>query len=313
MDTTILIPARIRNVQELEWLKAAVASAGGQGRIIVAYNNSTHKPLPKFSKKAEVHTIDAPNLATARNFLVSKVKTPYFFFLDADDLLPPDTISKMEEFIKTVPEQRYVYGGTLIFGEGQLEVPARDFDCKTLTQGVYFPNGVLQPIQNMKLVGGWDETMEVLEDKEWWIRAADQNVCGVPFKGEITYKYRQHEDSMVATYRNTVAWKTALKYIEEKHKAFYKGEYSMCCGNQPSTQIATATVLAEPNGEEIQIHYMLGTGNASYWGVVSGRKYVVSANQPYVNIDARDAETSDPRRPGLLQLMRNNRHVFVKV
>lgn len=312
MDTTILIPARIRNVQELEWLKAAVASAGGQGRIIVAYNNSTHKPLPKFSKKAEVFTIDAPNLATARNFLVSKVKTPYFFFLDADDLLPPDTISQMEAFIKTQPEQRYIYGGTLIFGEGQLEVPARDFDCKTLTQGVYFPNGVLQPIQNMKLVGGWDETMEILEDKEWWIRAADQNVCGVPLKGVITYKYRQHADSLVATYRNTVAWKAALQYIEEKHKSFYQGEYSMCCGSQQSTQTVVPSVLAEPTGEEIQVHYMLGTGNVNYWGVVSGRKYTVSATQPYVNIDERDAETTDPRKPGLLQLMRANRHVFVR-
>lgn len=314
MDTTILIPARIRTVKDLEWLKAAVNSALGQGRIIIAYNNCTYAPLPKFAKKADVFTTEVPNLAAARNFLVKKVKTPYFLFLDADDLLTEDSIQLMEEFIKTQPPNRYIYGGTLIFGDGQLEVPARDFDCRALTQGVYFPNGVLQPIQNMEIVGDWDEKLEILEDKEWWIRAAEKGVCGVPFKDHITYKYRQHENSLVATYRSTPTWVEALAYIERQHQNFFRGEFPMCCGNQPVIDTSfPATVLDHASEGEIQIHYMLGTADASYWGVHTGKKYTVSATRPNVNVDARDAITQDPRRPGLLQLNRNNRPVFIRV
>lgn len=317
MDTTILIPARIRSTQEAEWLKAAVSSAEGQGKIVIAYNNCMPDlSLPKFSKKAVVHTIDVKNLAGARNFLIQQVKSPYFFFLDADDLLDEGVIEQMEAFIKTVPINRYVYGGTLIFGEGQLEVPARDFDCKALTQGVYFPNGVLQPFQNMALVGGWDENLTVLEDKEWWIRAAEHEVGGVPFKGVFTYKYRQHANSLVSTYRETSTWQEALAYIEQKHKKFFQGEYPMCCGHTQTAVNHSFLGFAAPAQVlqgQITIHYMLGTGDATYWGAVSGKRYVVSASHPSVIIEEVDAITDDKRRPGLLELSRNNHPVFVKV
>jgi hypothetical protein len=314
MDTTILVPARIRNAQEAEWLKTAIASAEGQGKIIIAYNNCTYEPLPKFAKKATIHTIEAVNLAAVRNFLVKLVKTPYFFFLDADDLLPKETIAKMEAFIKTVPVNRYVYGGTIIFGEGKLEVPARDFDCKALTQGVYFPNGVLQPTQNLEIVGGWDENLPILEDKEWWIKAAEHDVIGEPLKNLFTYEYRQNADSLVATYRKTPAWQEALAYIELHHKKFFQGEYPMCCG-KPKTPISTfssATPIVAKDGQ-ITIHYMLGTGDATYWGAVTGQRYIVSASHPDLVIDVQDALTNDRKKPGLLELTRNNHPVFLKV
>jgi hypothetical protein len=170
----------------------------------------------------------------------------------------------------------------------------------------------------MELVGPWDETMTVLEDKEWWIRAAEHEVGGVPLKGMITYKYRQHEGSLVATYRETDTWKDALSYIKNQHIRFFEGEYPMCCGDnklkKPNPSFAPTLLGAVTAGAgQIKIHYMLGTGDATYWGPSTGQKYVVSASHPDVVVADADAVTNDRRKPGLLELTRNSRPVFVKV
>lgn len=309
MDTTILIAAKITSTVHVEWLKAAVNSALGQGKIIIAYNNCTVE-VPKFAKKATVYTIEAVNLAAVRNFLVKQVKSPYFLFLDADDLLVEGSVALMEDYIKTVPEKRYIYGGTLIFGAGEMEVPARDFDCEALTQGVYFTNGVLQPIQNMKIVGDWDENLSVLEDKEWWLRAAEKEVIGVPLKEHITYKYRQHPESLVAKNLNTAAYSDAKDYIANLHTAFFQGVYPMCCGNKVNiTDVIPPETLPAGDGQ-LQLRYMLGTANVTYWGAITGTRYVVSAALPLINVNTQDALTNNSRKPGLLELRKNNKPVF---
>lgn len=320
-DTTILIPARIRTAQDADWLNQSVTSAIGQGKIVIAYNNCEHEPLTKFAKKATVHQIEAKNLAAVRNFLVKQVKTPYYLFLDADDLLVPDSVAKMEAMIKTVPEKRYIYGGTIVFGAGHLEVVARDFDCEALTRGVYFPNGVLQPIQNYEVVGGWDEKLDVLEDKDWWLTAAEKEVIGVPLKEHFTYQYRQHENSMVHVAKNAPLWVFAQTYIEKKHKAFYEGVYPMCCGDKKTKQTlikavyapAPEAILPVPQAGQILVHYTLGTSTINYYGAVTGTQYQVSANRPNILIDEQDAITNIKSRPGLLELSRNGSPVFTQL
>lgn len=317
-DTTILIPARIRNAQEMGWLNLAVNSAMAQGKIVIAYNNCEHTPLTKFAKKATVHTIDAKNLAAVRNFLVRQVKTPYYLFLDADDLLIPESIEKMEVFIKTVPEKRYVYGGTVIFGQGHLEIMARDFDCEALTRGVYFPNGVLQPIQNFEIVGQWDEKLDVLEDKDWWLMAAENGIIGVPLKEHLTYKYRQHDNSMVHALKNTPVWNNAQLYIADKHKSFYDGEYPPMCNcnkknNTPTLSYASASgssPLPEPGPGQLRIHYNMGTGSVTYYGPMTGSRYEVSASKPNILISESDGTTNSRSKPGLLELVKSGKAVF---
>lgn len=319
METTILIPARIRNNTDLMWLKAAIASAEGQGKILIGLNNCDIEVPAKLGPSL---LLEGKNLATIRNALAQMVTTKFFFFLDHDDLLPPDTINKLEILYPTLAKNNeYLYGSTLMFGESsRLTIPAQPFNCEKLTRGVYFPNGVLQPTENFKTVGNWDEDLFILEDKEWWIRAVEKGICGTPVTF-ITYEYRQHGESMVNKIKGTPEWHAATEYIKKNHRQFFNGGYAMsgCCGKGKSrTPTARNSMTTLPKivvnvDGTTKCRYMGSTGDTYFYGPYTGMAYKVSQKNPVINVDNRDAHTGSRSRPGLLEMIRNNHPVFTKV
>lgn len=287
METTILIPARIRTSLDLTWLKAAIASARGQGKIIVGLNNCE---LTFTLEKSISVQLTGKNLASIRNQLVAMVQTKYFFFLDHDDILPKDAISALEEAATLLNvKDRYFYGDTVLFtDDSRLTVTAPLFNCEKLTRGVFFPNGVLQSVENAKKIGAWDENLNILEDKDWWLSAVEQGIIGEPVRNISTYEYRQHSSGMVGTTKGTITWKEAVQYIEKKHRKFYNGGFNTmaCCGKNKNKNISKSLITTEG---AVLLKYLLATGTTTFQGPVTKTNYKVSIRERFVNVDAKDA------------------------
>lgn len=318
MQTTILIPARIRNAQEYNWLLFALDSAIGQGDIIVALNNcDTSKielqrdlwELPIKYKGVRFDEIECPNLAAARNYLVSQVHTKYSFFLDADDILPAGIIAQAESLH---PGKGYLYGSTNLFNDTMDWIyPAKPWDCYELSDHVYFPNGVLHLTENFSIVGPWDESMSVLEDQEWWIRAAEHGVFGTPCN-LLMYRYRQSPSGLVRSSKRDNKYEGAKRYIKSQHEKFYKGEIMGCACKDKSKLKLSPTPSANPSEGEVLVTYMLGTAMVSYYGPITGRQYRVSGAKRTIPVDARDLTTDNKSKPGLLELRKNGQFLFTR-
>lgn len=315
MQTTILIPARIRNIQEYDWLKLALDSAIGQGDIVVAFNNCEHDntqllELSYLYPDVLFHWIICANLAGARNYLAEQVRTKYFFFLDADDLLPSGVIVQAE---KIHPGKGYLYGSTNLFNDKiNWTYPAKQWDCYELSEHVYFPNGVLHLAENYSIVGKWDESKPILEDQEWWIRAAEHGVFGTPCN-LLMYRYRQSPSGLVQSAKRDKHWDDAKLYVKSKHEEFYKGNIMGCACNNKNKKLSPTTPEVLPAEGEVLITYNLGTSMASYYGVVTGRQYRVSGNKRTIPADARDLITNNRNKPGLLELRKSGQYIFSRV
>lgn len=108
----------------------------------------------------------------ARNWGVDLSDTPFCYFLDADDVIRPDTIELMVA--------SYTKRGTYIYcddiqGDSLHQTP----DCNPYLDGTWHTVNALVPTAAFKAIGGFDETLPALEDLDFFLRLQAHGVCGV--------------------------------------------------------------------------------------------------------------------------------------
>lgn len=321
MQTSILIPAKITSVLELQYLSLAIKSALHQAPIWVGLNQCAvdTSTLEKSFPEVKFLSLDTKNLPATRNVLAKTVTTKYFLFLDADDMLPEDAVAIAEANHPGLGW--YVYGNTLVFSENSQSVhEAQCFNTAKLLTQVYFPNGVLHFTKNLTKSGLWDEKLPMLEDKEFWIRSAREGICGFPINA-LLYKYRANPAGIVMTKKNSPEWLAATEYINNKHSDLYSGETSMACKTCGGKKKKTATLpvddlLPSPSRPiashpgQVTIIYQLKTGSTVFFGPVTGSPYVVSASKSAVLVHESDLFTQSTKKPGLLEMMKYGQPVF---
>jgi hypothetical protein len=324
-DLTVIIPAKIRSDQELDWLMACLWSVVRQKdcKPAILVGND-HSPFPiavemlaKLHKNIRLTFYDLPEgvtgLAANRNYLVAQVKTKFFFPLDADDLLPPEALKIA---LDAYPGDGFLYGSTIMFDkDGHTLFPAQPYDFSKLLTQVYWPSGALQLTENWAKVK-WDETLSAYEDWDYWIRSGEAGICGHALSS-VLYWYRRNPQGIISKLNSDPSVKQkAVDRIREKHSKLYQGGIQMCCGrdgisvslNQQSQQ-----ALAGLPGAEgfVTIEYQGGnSGDMSWFGTVTGTRYVAGGITRLVSVDVRDALTGASKKPGLLELVEYGKYIF---
>lgn len=338
MNTTVIIPAKISNKQQVEWLERAIQSVIDQTipvKVLVVLNGCA----PVYYKKVEdliksKTTSDHPEnalvtsihskagLSNARNAGVEACQTEFFLPLDADDTLPRDAVEKM----LSAYTDGFVYGSTrMIAVDGKESIyKPKDYDFKELLQKVTWTNGSLQTVENWKKIGGWDPNLTIFEDWEYWIRAGELGICGHRID-EVVYNYfiGNPGSITVVSKANPEISISQKKYIEEKHKDSYEGRLSdMCCGRGETKTYNTRTIpstitnASKPTPKEgfVTIQYVGGNyGSAVWYGVSTGQRYTFSMGKPFQYVYPADARTGNLSKPGLLELREHAKVLFVEV
>jgi Glycosyl transferase family 2 len=318
---TIIIPAWLRDAQDITWLEEAMSSAADQTLpcdVVIVENGSSFLPDIEGHHVSIIHS--EKGLSRARNAGIRWAKTEFFFPLDANDWLPETAI---QTAVRKMPATGFLYGATMLFngarGSGDQHLyEAKPYDFSEVMKMVYFPNGALQRKTDWEKIGGYREDLPYLEDWDYWITAGEKGICGTAIP-DLLYWYRQH-GGIVQTYNKTQGWEETKRLIQSYHKDVYRGVFPpMCCGNR---NIPPETPYVAPSSESlvpgadgmILIEYVGGnSGNMTWYGAATNTRYVAGGVTKRIYVDAADAVTGRRDALGLLELTDYGRPVFARV
>lgn len=219
----------------------------------------------------------------ARNQGLRKVTTPFVSFLDADDTLEPRFAELCFSILNLVQGRRYVYTN---WYEGDF-VKTAPSPCDLWTQQTYHLVTTVMRTDDVRRIGGYDETMPGAEDTDFGIRLKLSGVCGVHLNEPLLHYNIGGQRSV--SLRHSGREILMQEYMRERYREYTMG----CCGDSVPAQ-------TKPDGERYDGDVMamaLWAGNRRERGIVSGRIYPRASKPKIVYVDPRDVAAS----PGLWQ------------
>lgn len=129
--------------------------------------------------------------AEARNVGLSRVRTPYVIFLDADDYLAPNALEVM---LLTAVDRRnpneYIYSDWVRQEDNKVH-QASDFNARHMVTNLIHSVTAMYPTGAVLAIGGFDEALDAWEDWDFVLRLIEFGLCGVHVPFPLLY-YRYH-------------------------------------------------------------------------------------------------------------------------
>jgi GT2 family glycosyltransferase len=134
-------------------------------------------------------TRHATTLAEARNHGASMSGTQWLIFLDADDTLHPEYVRSMMELVGDAKDALLVQPSTQgVYPDGTKDEAANLIPpFPSLLMGNHMVVGTMCPRESFQRVGGFDDSLPVLEDWDLWIRL-ERDGCKVTSCPEAIYE-----------------------------------------------------------------------------------------------------------------------------
>lgn len=158
-----------------------------------------HADSSKFGSLSLIRHCNNSGLSKARNTVVSQVKTPYTFVLDADNLVYPRALSVLRQAIENSGcAMAYslieVFGGKSDIFDNSVWIPEKFAKGNYIDAMALIRTSVLHDLDGYRVMPnkfGW-------EDYDFWCKMVDHGLtgCHVP---QILCRYRSHPTSMVNT------------------------------------------------------------------------------------------------------------------
>jgi hypothetical protein len=302
---SIITPVKADDKKDVQWLREAMESVLAQTEPdweMIVIND--HSPVP-LSNVKDLFLMDNRirgagaqriGVAHARNQGAKMAKSPLILPLDADDILPKNSV---EEFLRAWDQggsrQGIVYSDTVFITEdAQRNYQSSPYSFDDLLQKLLMPVGSLHRKSDWQKSGGWKPEMEFgLEDWEYWITLGELGVCGYHVALPL-YHYRRHPGGRLEYLRNTNgAYNQAQQTMRSIHQETYNGRKPMgCCGGagagagqrqvrtgqqRTTAQAMRATLANTPSEGLVPIMYTGGAQDFYVRGKVTGISYQVGS------------------------------------
>lgn len=180
--------------------------------IIVVDDGSTDETcsvLNEYRSRVQsgLHILHQGNtgLSAARNAGIMKARGEFLVFLDADDILPENTLASQLDVLRSFPDLQMVVCRNFFFENtdsdgklvrtGQWRLFNRDLDIHLCHFNIAPPHAFMTRRCVIDRIGGFDTRLKACEDHDFWFRAIAQKLnIAVNPKTEVAY--RRHPDSM---------------------------------------------------------------------------------------------------------------------
>lgn len=186
--------------------------------------------LKEAQKKYDIKVINKPNggPASARNLGVENSKGDFLFFLDSDNMMHVDYLSKALAVFQSNPLVGVVYSKPSFFGEAgfdKIRFVPREFSFDSILSGNYIDMCNLVRRDVIQDVGGFDEHPDLIGWEDWdlWIRVA-QTKWKFHFLDEVLFDYRVRSDSLMGSAHQFKKEKM-LQYLGAKHGFLMHSRY----------------------------------------------------------------------------------------
>lgn len=231
---SIIIPCFNSGSLLLEAIVSCFNSNYKEFEVLVIDDGSTDEMtfeiLKEVQKKYDLKVIYKPNggPASARNVGIENSKGDFLFFLDSDNKIHVDYLSKALEVFQSNPLVGVVYSKPSFFGAAGFETSrfeARCFSFDSILSGNYIDMCSLVRWEVIDEVGGFDEHPDLIGWEDWdlWIRVA-QTKWKFHFLEEELFDYRVRPDSLMGSSHQFKKEKM-LQYLGSKHGFLIHSRY----------------------------------------------------------------------------------------
>lgn len=199
-DVTIVIPCYNYGNYVAEAIDSALNQTLKPQRVLIIDDGSTDSSasvIDKYKNNPLVEIIHKKNqgIVPTKNLGIQNSGTYWTVFLDADDILDKDYVSKL---VALANKNRYdvTYTDMEYFGAGKDIFRSRPFSIFPMLQRNFIHNSALIKTSRLKQVGGYKEEMkEGLEDWELYLSLYEIG-CSFGYLPEHIFKYRQHSGAL---------------------------------------------------------------------------------------------------------------------
>jgi len=227
----------------------------------------------------------------ARNVGIKKAKSPYVFFLDADDYVAPSTLERLVNFHKINPG-RYVYTDWFSVENGKepIKHETEHYDQnawfspspygKDYLYGIHAVSVLMLTSQAKEIL--FDETLTGWEDWDFFVKCAIKGYCGMRYPEPLLY-YRLNTG---VRRKETMSGKSdlATKLMSRYNNSERSVTMGSCCGGN-IVSLAKDGVGTRGDGEVVRMEYT-GENQGAISFNVQGRVYRGGANALNRYIDA---------------------------
>lgn len=148
----------------------------------------------RFGRSLLLRHVHNRGLAAARNTAFSHARTDFVFVLDADNMIRPDALSRLNDAVAGLSYDA-AYSQVEIFGERRGIGSADVWSRRRLALGPYIDAMALVRRRSWQQVGGYDHIERGWEDYDFWCKFAEAGLAAL-FVPEILCRYRAHDSSM---------------------------------------------------------------------------------------------------------------------
>ncbi len=145
-------------------------------------------------------------VSSARNLGIEKSTSKWIAFLDSDDAWHPNKLQEHLTFHKQHPEMQMSYTDENWIRDGvEVKIPKKfkkfggEIFSECLSHCIIAPSATLLHKDLIEKVGNFDESLEVCEDYDLWLRVAIENKIGLIDK-KLIIKYGGDKDQLSMKY-----------------------------------------------------------------------------------------------------------------
>lgn len=262
---TVVIPCFNHGRFVGDAVASALAQTDAEIRVVVVDDGSDDGTTPQACDLLaeqfgeHVRVIHQPNsgLPGARNRGAAEAGTEYLVFLDADDTIAPDFVSKLAAAIDhasdRVVSHAYCQETLTDRAHGTWRVP--DWDPELLLITNLHPVTCLVRREVFEELGGFDATMTGgYEDWEFWVRCASRAYRGVRVAEPLFFWRRHSQDTMIhdAVTRHDQLY----SQIIERHRALYERSFEALARRCNSMLRAFDCNWIDETGTPIPLQYL---------------------------------------------------------
>jgi glycosyltransferase involved in cell wall biosynthesis len=212
-----------------ERLGHAIASALGQTagdlEVVVVDDGSPGDVVHEIVRNqddARLRYVRQPSrrgVAAARNEGVKRATAPYIAFLDDDDEWTPQKLEVQTAMIRrSPPEVGGIYTARFTVDEQRHRATITRFrnECLATGKNPITTSSLLIKRHCLDMVGPFDETLELVEDYDLWIRVASR--FRFEYVDEPLVRYHVHPHGIS---QDAVRWTRSVERLLAKHPAFF--------------------------------------------------------------------------------------------
>ena len=204
-SVSVIIPTHNRRALVCEAIASIQAQRAVACEIVVVDDGSTDDTAAALQASAPhiryVRRVRR-GVAAARNAGVRCATGEWLAFLDSDDLWRPDKLARQLAYHASRPELRASQTGEVWIRNGVRVNPCRhhrkpdgDIFAASLPRCVVSPSAVLLRRELFDELGGFDETLDVCEDYDLWLRLGVRNAVGL-LDEPLVVKRGGHDDQL---------------------------------------------------------------------------------------------------------------------